>query len=99
MTPLRMQPLFVTFMRRRFELKSGVGNGEMFVEAGLQGVKDPWCVAAVKAAIIHHYVRRQRRKVRRDRPGVQVVNIEHVAHLYQVSTNVVKIKVVGRPLE
>ena len=73
-----MQTFFVALVRGWFQLEGGVGYGEMFFQTGLQGVKDAGRVATVEATVINHHVGGQCGEVGRDRPGVQVVNIEHV---------------------
>ena len=64
----------MTLVRCWFQLKGGVSYREMFFQTRLQGVEYPRRIAAIEATVFDHHVRGQRGEVRRDRPGVQIVN-------------------------
>jgi hypothetical protein len=96
---LGVQALFVGNVRSGFELKRRVLNGEVFGETRLQRVENSRHVTAIKAAVLHHHVRREGREIGRHRPRVKIVNVEDVFDLDQVSSDVAQTQVVRGSLK
>jgi hypothetical protein len=94
-----MQPLFVRFVRGGLELEGRVFDVEVIDEALLEGVEDLGGVAAVEAVFLHHHVGGQGGLTGGDRPGVKVVDVQHVVDVHQVAAHVSEVEVVGGGLE
>ena len=86
-------------MMRGLQLEGGVRKAEVLGETGLQSIEDLRGVAGFEAMVLHDDVSSQRGRAGRNRPGMKVVDIQHVGHIDQMGADFAEREVIGSGLQ
>ena len=90
---------FVLLVPHRLQLEGAMGNIKVSAEAFAKPVQHLSGASLVDAGLIDDYVRGQDRYATGDRPGMQVVNVDHPAYPFHMVTHLCQIHPAWRCLQ